>query len=132
MAAPEAGTGPFVTLAPPRCSYSCHSYAVTSDLPRFEAPAQSPALPLRPARVSLGDPQWVPRHRPAREGRMLGEVRNREIEILDDLEEMPNGDLLRVREVLVSLGQTAQYAVRNAEIATNLALNEESTHVSIE
>jgi hypothetical protein len=63
---------------------------------------------------------------------MLGEVRNREIEILDDLEEMPNGDLLRVREVLVSLGQTAQYAVRNAEIATNLALNEESTHVSIE
>jgi hypothetical protein len=34
--------------------------------------------------------------------------------------------------VLVSLGQTAQYAVRNAEIATNLALNEESTHVSIE
>ena len=62
----------------------------------------------------------------------FGEVRNREIEILDDLEEMPNGDLLRVREVLVSLGQTAQYAVRNAEIATNLALNEESTHVSIE
>ena len=63
---------------------------------------------------------------------MLGEVRNREIEILDDFEEMPNGDLLRVREVLVSLGQTAQYAVRNAEIATNLTLNEESTHVSIE
>ena len=63
---------------------------------------------------------------------MLGGVRNREIEILDDLEEMPNGDLLRVREVLVSLGQTAQYAVRNAEIATNLALNEDSNHVTIE
>ena len=63
---------------------------------------------------------------------MLGEVRNREMEILDDLEEMPNSDLLRVREVLVSLGQTAQYAVRNAEIATNLALNEDSDHVSIE
>jgi hypothetical protein len=62
---------------------------------------------------------------------MLGGVRNREIEILDDLEEMPNGDLLRVREVLVSLGQTARYAVRNAEIATNLALNADSEHVSI-
>ncbi|WP_411713769.1 PhoU domain-containing protein [Natronomonas sp.] len=61
----------------------------------------------------------------------FAEVRNREIEILDDLEEMPNEDLLRVREVLVSLGQTAQYAVRNAEIATNLALNEQSEHVSI-
>jgi phosphate uptake regulator len=62
----------------------------------------------------------------------FAEVRNREIEILDDLEEMPNEDLLRVREVLVSLGQTAQYAVRNAEIATNLALNEESEHVTIQ
>ena len=61
----------------------------------------------------------------------FGRVRNREMEILDDLEEMPNEDLLRVREVLVSLGQTAQYAVRNAEIATNLALNEDSDHVSI-
>jgi hypothetical protein len=62
----------------------------------------------------------------------FAEVRNREIEILDDLDEMPNEDLLRVREVLVSLGQTAQYAVRNAEIATNLALNEESEHVTIQ
>ena len=62
---------------------------------------------------------------------MFGEVRNRELEILNDLDEMPNEDLLRVREVLVSLGQTAQYAVRNAEIASNLALNEESEHVTI-
>jgi len=62
---------------------------------------------------------------------MLGGVRNREIEILDDLEENPNGDLLSVREVLVSLGQTARYAVRNAEIATHLALNVNSEHVSI-
>ncbi len=58
-------------------------------------------------------------------------IRDREREILADLEEMPNEDLLRAREVLVSLGQTAQYAVRNAEIATNLALNEESEHVTI-
>jgi hypothetical protein len=61
----------------------------------------------------------------------FADIRNREAEILDDLDEMPNEDLLRVREVLVSLGQTAQYAVRNAEIATNLALNEDSDHVTI-
>jgi hypothetical protein len=33
--------------------------------------------------------------------------------------------------VLVSLQQTAQYAMRNAEIAANLALNEESEHVTL-
>jgi phosphate uptake regulator len=62
----------------------------------------------------------------------FAEIGDREVEILNDLDEMPNEDLLRVREVLVSLGQTAQYAVRNAEIATNLALNEDSDHVSIQ
>jgi len=51
--------------------------------------------------------------------------------ILADLPEMDNEQLLQIREVLVSLGETAQYAVRNAEIATNLALNEESDHISI-
>ena len=61
----------------------------------------------------------------------FAEIRNRETEILNDLEEMPNEDLLRVREVLVSLGQTTEYAVRNAEIATNLALNKDSEHVTI-
>jgi phosphate uptake regulator len=54
-----------------------------------------------------------------------------EQDVLDDLPEMDNRDLLQVREVLVSLQQTAQYAVRNAEIAANLALNEESEHVTI-
>jgi hypothetical protein len=44
---------------------------------------------------------------------------------------MDNQDLLQVREVLVSLQQTAQYAMRNAEIAVNLALNEESDHTTI-
>ncbi len=58
-------------------------------------------------------------------------IGDREREILDDLPEMDNEELLRVREVLVSLAQTAQYAVRNAEIATNLAHNEESEHISI-
>ncbi len=56
---------------------------------------------------------------------------SREQEILEDLPEMNNDRLLEVREVLVSLDQTAQYAVRNAEIATNLTMNEESDHISI-
>jgi phosphate uptake regulator len=64
--------------------------------------------------------------------RLFQEISDRETEILDDLSEMDNEDLLQVREVLVSLQQTAQYAVRNAEIASNLALNEESAHVTIE
>ncbi|MDG5774865.1 PhoU domain-containing protein [Haloarculaceae archaeon H-GB2-1] len=64
--------------------------------------------------------------------KQFGEISNREQEILGDLDEMPNADLLEVREVLVSLQQTAQYAARNAEIATNLALNEESEHTTIQ
>ncbi|WP_436910565.1 PhoU domain-containing protein [Halosimplex marinum] len=63
---------------------------------------------------------------------LFAEIGDREAEILDDLDEMSNDDVLRVREVLVSLQQTAQYAVRNAEIATNLALNEESEHTTIQ
>lgn len=63
--------------------------------------------------------------------RLFTEIKDREQEILNDIDEMPNKDLLRVREVLVSLQQTAQYAVRNAEIATNLALNEESDYTTI-
>jgi len=51
--------------------------------------------------------------------------------ILANLPELDNEQLLQIREVLVSLGETAQYAVRNAEISTNLALNEESGHISI-
>ena len=61
----------------------------------------------------------------------FAEVGSNEQDILDDLPEMGNTELLRVREVLVSLRQTAEYAVRNAEIATNLALNEESEHTEI-
>jgi hypothetical protein len=62
---------------------------------------------------------------------MFAEISNREREILNDLPEMDNEELLQIREVLVSLQQTAQYAMRNAEIAANLALNEESEHVTI-
>jgi phosphate uptake regulator len=63
--------------------------------------------------------------------RQFHELGDRESEILADLPEMSNEDLLRVRDVLVSLQQTAQYAMRNAEIAANLALNEESVHTTI-
>jgi len=63
---------------------------------------------------------------------MFADIGDRESEILSDLDEMSNDDLLSVREVLVSLQQTTEFAVRNAEIATNLALNEESEHTQIE
>jgi hypothetical protein len=59
-------------------------------------------------------------------------IGDREMDILTDLPDMSKKDLLRVREVLVSLQQTAGYAMRNAEIAANLALNEESDYVTIE
>ena len=62
---------------------------------------------------------------------LFRELGDREHEILADLPEMSNEELLQVREVLVSLQQTAQYAMRNAEIAANLALNEESEHLTI-
>ena len=63
---------------------------------------------------------------------LFSQLRDREQEILDDLPEMDNEEVLQIREVLVSLQQTAQYAMRNAEIASNLALNKESEHVQIE
>jgi phosphate uptake regulator len=63
---------------------------------------------------------------------MFEEIGNREQEILADLPEMSNENLIRVREVLVSLGQTAGYAMRNAEIAANLALDGESEYVTID
>lgn len=62
---------------------------------------------------------------------LFKEISDREREILDNLPEMDSKDLLQVRQILVSFQQTAQYAMRNAEIAANLALNEESKYVSI-
>jgi len=63
--------------------------------------------------------------------KLFNELEDREVDILNDLPEMENEKLLRIREVLVSLQQTAQYAMRNAEIAANLALNEQSAHTTI-
>jgi len=64
--------------------------------------------------------------------RQFRQIGDREHEILDDLPEHSNDDLLRLREVLVSLQQTAEYAIRNAEIAANLALTGQSEHTTID
>jgi len=58
-------------------------------------------------------------------------IESRGRDILAGLPEMDNETLLRVRSVLVGLDETAQYAVRNAEIATNLALDRDSEHITI-
>jgi phosphate uptake regulator len=62
---------------------------------------------------------------------LFDRIKDTEREILDDLPEMENDEVLRVRDVLVALQQTAQYGARNAEIAANLALDEESDHLTI-
>ncbi|MDZ7747138.1 MAG: PhoU domain-containing protein [Halobacteriales archaeon] len=62
---------------------------------------------------------------------LFRDIEDRQAEILTSLPEMDNEKLLQVREVLVALQQTAQYAVRNAEIATNLALDTDSEYVTI-
>ncbi|MEF8830652.1 MAG: PhoU domain-containing protein [Halobacteriales archaeon] len=62
---------------------------------------------------------------------LFHEIDDRERGMLVDLPETNKKDLLRIREVLVSLHQTAQYAIRNAEIAANLALDGECEHVSL-
>ncbi len=63
--------------------------------------------------------------------KLFRDVEDSQTEILTSLPEMDNEKLLQVREVLVALQQTAQYAVRNAEIATNLALDTNSEYVTI-
>jgi Na+/phosphate symporter len=63
---------------------------------------------------------------------LFSRLEDREQEILDELpNDLDNETLLMTREVLVSLQHTAEYAMRNAEIAANLALNEASEHVEI-
>jgi phosphate uptake regulator len=64
-------------------------------------------------------------------GHLFGELSDRELDLIKALPDMSKVELLRAREVLVSLQQTTQYAMRNAEIAANLALDEESDHVTI-
>ena len=63
--------------------------------------------------------------------RRFWEIKEREETLLAALPELPNAELLEIREVLVSLQETAQYAMRNAEIAANLALHEKSEYVTV-
>lgn len=62
--------------------------------------------------------------------RQFAAIEDRETEIMTNIDELPNEALLRVREVLVRLRQTAEEAVRNAEIGMNLALNAESPYIT--
>ncbi|MFB6153769.1 MAG: AbrB/MazE/SpoVT family DNA-binding domain-containing protein [Halodesulfurarchaeum sp.] len=62
---------------------------------------------------------------------LFRDLRDREQEILDDLSEMDNESLLRIRDILVGLQQTTEYAMRNVEIAANLALNEQSAFTTL-
>jgi phosphate uptake regulator len=58
-------------------------------------------------------------------------LKDRQETLLAGLPELSNEALLEIREVLVSIQETAQYAIRNAEIAANLALHERSEYVSV-
>ncbi len=63
---------------------------------------------------------------------LFARLEDRERQILDELpDDLDNETVLMTREVLVSLQHTAEYAMRNAEIGANLALNEASEHVDI-
>jgi phosphate uptake regulator len=61
----------------------------------------------------------------------FADLKDREAEVLADLPEMDNESLLRIRELLVSLQETAQYAMRIGEVAANLALNQDNEYVTI-
>lgn len=64
--------------------------------------------------------------------RMFHELRDHEDETLAARDDVPRQELLRVRQVLVSLEETAKYAMRCAEIAANLALHGDSEHVRVQ
>ncbi len=63
---------------------------------------------------------------------LFRDLQTRKTDILADLPEMDNESLLQVREVLVSLDSTAQHAMRIAEIAANLSVNQENEYVSLD
>ena len=62
---------------------------------------------------------------------LFQELEDEELSLLKDLPDMDKKHLLQVREVLVDLQQIAEYAVRNVEIASNLALNEQSEYTTL-
>jgi len=59
------------------------------------------------------------------------DIETAEQTLLESIPELDNSELLRVRQIVVSLDQTAEYAIRNAEIAANFSLNRDSNYVSI-
>ena len=51
--------------------------------------------------------------------------------MLEEIPEIQNTELLRIRQVVASLYHTSEYAVRNAEIAANFALSQDSEYITI-
>lgn len=52
-------------------------------------------------------------------------------DLLQNIPELDNEELLRVRQVIINLFQTTEYSIRNAEIALNFILNNDSEYVKI-
>ncbi len=59
------------------------------------------------------------------------EIQSTEKELLKTVPEVTNSELLLIREILVSLHQTAEYAIRNAEVSANFSLNQCSEYVDV-
>jgi phosphate uptake regulator len=62
----------------------------------------------------------------------VAELADREEEILSELSETSHDEFMHVREILISLAQIAEYATRNAEIAANIALADDSKYVDVD
>jgi len=59
------------------------------------------------------------------------EIRLSKENLLEEIPEIDNRELLRIRQVVASLYHTSEYAVRNAEIAANFALSQNSEYLTI-
>ncbi len=58
-------------------------------------------------------------------------INNAEDSLLSELPELDPEELMRIRQAIISLHQTAEAAIRNAEIAANLILNQDSKYITI-
>ena len=59
------------------------------------------------------------------------EIQATEKELLETVPEVTNSELLLIREIIISLHQTAEYAIRNAEVSANFSLNQCSKYVDV-
>lgn len=59
------------------------------------------------------------------------EIQSIEKELLETVSGVTNSELLLIRDIIVSLHQTAEYAIRNAEISANFSLNQCSEYVDV-